>query len=293
MRRMYSPRCAAGPFERNIACAYGGEGRRALEVGSSGERLLAGAGQDRDTDVVAIANSTRCARSAVQGLDVERVQRLWRSSVMTRNCSWISRRTGMAPLKRSGDRLRPPHTYSVWPVMYDAAGLAKNSTATPMSSGVPIRCIGTDCLSRVCTSGVNAEQWRLDDARRDRVDRHAVARELDRQAAREADYPALGRRVVRLTEAAEPRARRDVDDAPVAALDHAGQRRAATQELRAQVGGDDQVPVLVRHLEEALVAHGAGVVDQEIDVARRCRSRSRRRCSLRRIGQVDGLGDGR
>lgn len=37
---------------------------------------------------------------------------------------------------------RPPSTNSVWPVMYPAAGLARNSTAGATSAGVPKRPMG-------------------------------------------------------------------------------------------------------------------------------------------------------
>jgi hypothetical protein len=43
--------------------------------------------------------------------------------------------------------------------------------------------------------------------------------------------------------------------------------RPGHQERAAQVHADDQVPVVVGHLEQQVVAGDAGVVDQDVDAA--------------------------
>ena len=133
---------------------------------------------------------------------------------------------------------------------------------------------------------------RLGDGR-DRVDRDAVLLQLDRHRARQAVDARLGRRVVGLAEVAEHAAHaRRVDDAPAAALRDDLLREDLRAEERAlEVHRDDGVPHGLVHLEEALVAEDAGVVDEDVDAAEgvdggldegRRRPRPTRRCRGRR-----------
>ncbi|MCY1550564.1 hypothetical protein D9M68_868280 [compost metagenome] len=108
------------------------------------------------------------------------------------------------------------------------------------------------------------EQRSVDYAGGDHVDRDALGGELDRQAAAEAHHPALGGGVVGLAETTQPGAGGQVDDTPEATLQHQRQSRLAAEELRPEVAIHHQVPVLLGHVQEALVAHHSGIVHQEI-----------------------------
>ena len=54
---------------------------------------------------------------------------------------------------------------------------------------------------------------------------------------------------------------------PQPLLDHVGHHLLGDVEQLVQVGVDDRVPVVARHLEEHAVARDAGVVDQHVDRA--------------------------
>src|SRR2546426_4325787 len=106
----------------------------------------------------------------------------------------------------------------------------------------------------------------LDVARRDGVDRHALAHHFLRQRLGEARHAGLRRRIVGLAELALDRVdRRDIDDAAPAALHHAVDHLARDVEDAVQVGVDHLHPVLLGHALEHRVARDAGVVHQDVD----------------------------
>ena len=77
----------------------------------------------------------------------------------------------------------------------------------------------------------------------------------------------LGRGVVGLAAVAERGDAREVEDLAVLLLDEVLLGGPGHQERTAQVDAHDQVPVLVGHLEQQVVAGDAGVVDQHVDPA--------------------------
>ena len=98
---------------------------------------------------------------------------------------------------------------------------------------------------------------------------------VEGEAARHAQHAGLGGAVHGLLGVGDDRAghRGHVDDAPVAALDHAVDDGARDVELGLQVDGDAEVPLRlgeVREVGEVLV-HAlddhAGVVDEHVDAA--------------------------
>ena len=80
--------------------------------------LLAGAGEDRDAQVVAVAHLDQVRAQFLQRGEVQRVQRFGPVQRDQRDVGRAtSNRTVMACSYTLGDdRLRPPQTYSVWPV---------------------------------------------------------------------------------------------------------------------------------------------------------------------------------
>ena len=109
----------------------------------------------------------------------------------------------------------------------------------------------------------------------DGVDGDAVLGDVEREAARQAEHAGLGGAVRGLVRVGDHRAghRAHVDDASVAALDHARHDAARDVELGLEVDGDAEVPlVFTQVLEggEVLVLaedDHAGVVDQHVDAA--------------------------
>ncbi|MOA11376.1 hypothetical protein D3C78_1313120 [compost metagenome] len=61
--------------------------------------------------------------------------------------------------------------------------------------------------------------------------------------------------------------RADVDDAAPALLHHVADHLLGHVEHGCQIGLDDRVPVLARHLQEHAVPRNARIVDQHIDLA--------------------------
>src|SRR5262249_13227262 len=61
--------------------------------------------------------------------------------------------------------------------------------------------------------------------------------------------------------------RTDVDDAAVATLNHAARDGLRDEETSAQIGVEDQVPVLPADLEGRLADVAAGIVDQHVHAA--------------------------
>ena len=93
-------------------------------------------------------------------------------------------------------------------------------------------------------------------------------RVLQRQRLGEADVAGLGRGIIDLAELALLAVDRgDVDDAAELAGAHAFDHLAGHVEQRAEIGVDDRVPLLERHLVKGAVAGDAGIVDQHVDRA--------------------------
>ena len=178
----------------------------------------------------------------------------------------------------------PPSTSSTAPVMNDASSEQRNRTAPATSSGSPSRPSGVFCEHRVGRLlGQDVGQLRLHVAGNDDVRADVPAAELARERLREADDPGLRRRVVRLPPVpVDADDRGDVHDRPRALLHHPARRRAARVEARREVRVDDGVPVLVRHADEQPVARDAGVVHEDVEIARLLDERARRL----RIGDV-------
>ena len=86
--------------------------------------------------------------------------------------------------------------------------------------------------------------------------------------------------------------RGDVGDAAVVARDHAGHDGAAADELAAQVDADDAVPFLDRIFGDLGVQAGdAGVVDQDVDLAKAAIVSRVRRSTWGFVGDIDGERD--
>ena len=101
--------------------------------------------------------------------------------------------------------------------------------------------------------------------RRDGVDGDPMSSEVVRQRAREPEHAALARHV-----RDEPRRRRekgrrrDVDDPPVAPLDHSGSEGLRKQELRLQVDAERLTELVVVELEERGSSEQRSVVDEHV-----------------------------
>ena len=138
-----------------------------------------------------------------------------------------------------------------------------------MSSGRPTRRTG---VVRSCSStpvprnpaSALAQQWRVDEARRNGVHRDALGSELPGQRPGERDDSALGCRVVDLKWAPGLGARRgDVHDAAPPGGDHVGQHGLAAVEGPGEVDRDHPVIRGPLDLEELLEGSDAGVVDED------------------------------
>ena len=163
----------------------------------------------------------------------------------------------------------PPSTVITLPVMKLPASDASSSSAPSRCSGWPMRRCGNalDQLLAARRLPEGAVHLGLDIAGADRVDADAVARPFHGERARQMDEPGLRRVVGRhLADRAQAQDRGDVDDAARPLVGHPALGRALRhQPGAAQVGVDDGVPVLLRHLERGLHDRDAGVVDDDVD----------------------------
>ena len=102
----------------------------------------------------------------------------------------------------------------------------------------------------------------------DAVDGDAFARQLLRQRHGKAVHARLGGRIVGLPGLAFLAVDgADLDDAPPAFFHHAGYHLAGGIEHAGEIGADDGVPLLPRHLHKGAVSRDACVIDQHIHAA--------------------------
>src|SRR6266851_373869 len=80
--------------------------------------------------------------------------------------------------------------------------------------------------------------------------------------------------------------RGDVDDAPVATLEHVTAEDLAGAQGSGEVGLDDFVPLLVRHVEGRPALDATGAVDQDVYLAERGDDLSERDLQGRPVGDV-------
>ena len=83
-----------------------------------------------------------------------------------------------------------------------------------------------------------------------------------------------------------------VDDAPPAALDHAGERRSRREDDRVEIDAGGRAPVLRCALQKRALHTVGGVVHEHIDPAERVLRRSDHRVDLPLVGNVAERGDG-
>src|SRR3954452_8056477 len=178
----------------------------------------------------------------------------------------------------------PPLIDSGEPEMAPASSAARNSTARAISSGSPSPPTGMSgrmVLSRRAEPAHGNERrdafvqhilghrlyhFGIDVARTDRIHGDAAFGILQRQRLGEADIAGLGRGIVHLSELALLAVDRGyVDDAAEFARAHALDHLTRHVEQRAEIGVDDRVPLIDRHLVERAVAGDAGVIDEYID----------------------------
>src|SRR5262249_3381248 len=109
----------------------------------------------------------------------------------------------------------------------------------------------------------------IDRARTHAVDPH-IGRERDRKLARHVDDAALRHAIERLHAAApaEPQDRSYIDDIAVRSAERR-QRIARAEEGRAQIDGDDPLPIIRRRLLETLAAVDPGIVDEDVETVER------------------------
>src|SRR5579871_3526046 len=104
---------------------------------------------------------------------------------------------------------------------------------------------------------------RFDQAGGERVDRHAAARDLDRDRVAHGDQPGLCGGVVGLARVrARADDRSDVDDAPVPRADHRAQRQAGEPECGVQVRLDHIAPFALAEREREVVGADSRVVHE-------------------------------
>src|SRR5262245_58595500 len=126
---------------------------------------------------------------------------------------------------------------------------------------------------------------------RDGVDRHALARDFERQCLAEAVHARLGGRIVGLPERALGAVHgRDVDDAAPAAIDHAVDDLLGHVEHRIEVRANDGVPVRLGHLLERGVARDPRIVDENIDRADLLGDPANACLARFEVGDVDRIG---
>src|SRR6478736_1798754 len=106
-----------------------------------------------------------------------------------------------------------------------------------------------------------------DEARGDRVGVDAERAELDAERADEALNAHLGGGVVGLPPVAESGDAGEADDLAVLLLHEVLLGRPGHQEGPAEVDPDHDVPVVVAHLEQQVVAGDPGVVDPDVEAA--------------------------
>ena len=136
-----------------------------------------------------------------------------------------------------------------------------------ISSGVPRRPSGI-CgrIFESSTSLAMAVTFGADVAGRDRVNGHALARDFQGQGLGETVHAGFGCRIVGLPERTFRTVdRRDVDDAPPAAIGHAVHDVLGHVEDGVEVGADDRIPVRLGHLLERRVLGDPRIVDQDVD----------------------------
>src|SRR3954454_1115720 len=98
---------------------------------------------------------------------------------------------------------------------------------------------------------LTVEQGGINGTRGNGVHEHTSRRDLACKGFGECDDAALARGIVRDRSPADlAQLRRDVDDPPVATLEHLVDQRARTQERSTQIGVDDSIPVVDGHLLE-------------------------------------------
>ena len=106
--------------------------------------------------------------------------------------------------------------------------------------------------------------------------------------AGEPDDPGLRRGVVGLADVAvQPGVRRDVDDPPVVLLTHRRDRRPRDVERAGEVHAEHGLPVVVAELPHHAVAQDAGVVDDDVEPARRPDDVGDGRVDRSWVGHVD------
>jgi hypothetical protein len=174
------------------------------------------------------------------------------------------------PLDRGGQaKYWPPLAEMVEPVMKPASSEARNTTQRAISAGSPRRPTGIWAMMDSRTFLRDGHHHvGADIAGADDVDGDAGARAFLRQRLGETDIAGLRGRVVRLPHLALLAVDRgDGDDAAELAVAHAGPERMRHVEDAVEVGADDLVPLLARHLVEHGVAGDAGIVDQHVDRA--------------------------
>ena len=135
-----------------------------------------------------------------------------------------------------------------------------------------------------------ARHARLRD-RCDAVGGDAVLVHAGRRAADERHDAALGRGVVRLRDARRERARREADHRAALLLAEDRRRGAEHGEGALEVGLDDRVPLVFRHVEQHALAQDAGDAHDAVDPAEGVDGRLHdRRAALHRRDRV-GVGD--
>ena len=163
----------------------------------------------------------------------------------------------------------PPSTSSTSPVMNEASSEQRNRTARATSCRLAEAAERGVLEHRLRLLGKHLGQPRLDVTGSDDVGAHAAGTELAGERLGEADHPGLRRRIVRLAPVAvQADDRADVDDRAGSFLHHRPRHGAAGVEDRAQIGLDHLAPVLVGHPRKQAVTRQAGVVDEDVDVAR-------------------------
>ena len=104
-----------------------------------------------------------------------------------------------------------------------------------------------------------------DVSRRNGIDGDAVSRDLERQRLGKAMHAGLGSGVVRLSEGTLLAIdRRDVDNPPPLALDHAIHDLLGHVENTVEVGRHHRIPIRLGHLLEGHVAGNTGIVHQYV-----------------------------
>src|SRR5699024_1290611 len=147
------------------------------------------------------------------------------------------------------------------------AGDEPDDTGDVLDAGEAIkRDALTDLLLHVVRNVV--EHVGLDEPRRDAVRGRSRTGEFERDGAREAEQPALGRGVVRLAVVALlGDDARNVDQPPVLGVADVLEEGVRTVEHATQVHVHDALPVLAAHVRERPIDGDAGVVHEHVDRA--------------------------